>query len=250
MIMGFLKELGKGAGSLVGGVTGGLIKGIGEATGSTFIQEVGDGVKSSTEFVGKQLGNVAEGVWNVGSGLVTKDDQKIDQGFEDVGEGVASTAKAVGQGISTTVQNVGDVAGGLMNGDEERWKQGLRDVGKTVAVGALGVSVLDIADVVDVNGNEGGAESNDSNGNVSMEQQPESPQVQTAASDLNTVTEQEYITVENPNEHSVEPHWRTLESGETIWVDGDGDTSVDRTVEQGGGWNQDNPDYRIPTDRA
>jgi hypothetical protein len=253
--MGFLKELGQGAGWLVGGVTGGLIKGVGEVTGSKFIQEVGDGVKHSTEFVGKQLGNVAEGVWNVGSGLVTKDDHKIDQGFDDVGEGVVSTAKAVGQGISTTVQNVGNVAGGLMEGDNQRWKQGLREVGKTVAVGALGISVLDLADVVDINGNEGGIEGNDSNesnesSSVAMEQQPDVSQVQTVESDANSTTTTEYITQENPNEHFVEPHWRTLESGEKIWVDGDGNTNIDRTVEQGGGWNQDNPDYRNPAEQA
>ena len=48
----------------------------------------------------------------------------------------------------------------------------------------------------------------------------------------------------------MEPYSRTLESGEKIWVDGDGDTSIDRTAEQGGGWNQDNPDYRIPKNQA
>ena len=98
--MGFLKSAGEGAGWLVGGVTGGIIKGVGELTGSKFIQEVGDGVKNSTEFTGKQLGNVAEGVWNLGSGLVSKDDGKVDQGFKDLGNGVANTAKAVGQGKS------------------------------------------------------------------------------------------------------------------------------------------------------
>ena len=250
--MGFFKELGQGAGWLVGEVTGGIIKGVGEATGSTFIQEVGDGVKSSTEFLGKQLGNVAEGAWNVGSGLVTNDDRKIDQGFDDLGEGVTSTAKAVGQGISSTVQNVGNVAGGLIDGDETRWKHGLREVGKTVAVGALGVSILDAADVIDINGNEGGIEGNDQTGNesIAMEQQSEVAQVQTVSSDISSEPEQEYIAEENPNEHFVEPYTRTLESGETIVVDGDGDTSIDRTVEQGGGWNQENPDYRVGVDEA
>lgn len=246
--MVFFKELGQGAGWLVGGVTGGIIKGVGEATGSKFIHEVGDGVKSSTEFLGKQLGNVTEGVWNVGSGLATNDDRKIDQGFDDLGEGVTCTAKAVGQGISSTVQNVGNVAGGLIDGDETRWKHGLREVGKTVAVGALGVSILDVADVIDINGNEGGIEGNDQTGNesIAMEQQPEVAQVETA--DSSSTPEQEYTAEENPNEHFVEPYTRTLESGEEIWVDGDGDTSIDHTVEQGGGWNQGNPDYRVGVD--
>ncbi|MFJ7831099.1 hypothetical protein ACIQXU_12815 [Peribacillus sp. NPDC097284] len=228
--MGFLKSAGEGAGWLVGGVTGGIIKGVGELTGSKFIQEVGDGVKNSTEFTGKQLGNVAEGVWNLGSGLVSKDDGKVDQGFKDLGDGVGNTAKAVGQGIKATVGNVGDVAGGLRDGDETRWKEGLRNVGKTVAVGALGVSILDMADVIDVNGNEGGLDGSD----LALE----------------NGSDGSYIIEENHQEHGVEPHWRTLENGERIWIDGDGDSSINQSVEEGGGWNQSNPDYRIPVDEA
>lgn len=44
--------------------------------------------------------------------------------------------------------------------------------------------------------------------------------------------------VENPNDHHVEPYWRTLEDGTEIWVDGDGDSS-ENTNE---GWTQSNPD--------
>ncbi|MGG3915930.1 hypothetical protein [Rossellomorea vietnamensis] len=245
--MGFLKSLGKGAGELVGGVTGGVIKGVGELTGSDFIKEVGDGVKQSTEFAGKQLGNVAEGIWNVGSGMVSQDDSKMDKGFSDIGNGVSSAAKAVGQGIHTTAKSVGNVAGGIMDGDEDRWKKGLRDVGKTVAVGALGVSILDIADVVDINGNEGGLD-NGTTGNMAMEEQ--------SNSSVTASTEGEYITEENPNHHGVAPHWvdgyyradGTYVEG--YWRDGDGDTSVDRTIEQGGGYSQSNPDYRVPVDKA
>ncbi|MBD8033134.1 hypothetical protein [Solibacillus merdavium] len=224
--MGFLKDLGEGAGWLVGNVTGGIIKGVGELTNSDFIQEVGEGVKNSTEFVGKQLGNVAEGAWNVGSGIVTKDDYKIDQGFDDLGEGVGNTAKAIGQGISVTVNNIGDVAGGLMDGDSNRSLEGAKQLGKTALIATLGVSVLDMANVVDVNGNEG----------VNIAQE----------SDVKV----DHIQVENTNSHTVEPHWRTLPSGETIWVDGDGNTDVNLSAQDGGGWSQSNPDYRIPTDKA
>ncbi|WP_282034443.1 hypothetical protein [Metabacillus indicus] len=236
--MGFLKSLGAGAGYVVGGITGGIVKGVGEMTGSKFIQEVGDGIKESTEFAGKQLGNVAEGAWNVGSGLVTKDDEKINQGFSDVGAGVSSTAKAVGKGISATVKSAGDVAGGLMDGDETRWKQGLRDVGKTVAVGALGVSILDVCDVADVNGNEGPVTGPESSPAAAANFQPEvnhSEETSSAA----------VVQAENPNEHHVNAHWveghyRDGQWIEGYWRDGDGDTSVD-TYE---GYTASNPDYR------
>lgn len=41
--------------------------------------------------------------------------------------------------------------------------------------------------------------------------------------------------------HHVSPHYRTLPDGREIWVDGDGDTTVD-TYD---GWMQHNPDYRV-----
>ncbi|QST02223.1 hypothetical protein IMZ31_22480 (plasmid) [Pontibacillus sp. ALD_SL1] len=42
-------------------------------------------------------------------------------------------------------------------------------------------------------------------------------------------------------DHYVTPHERTLESGETIWVDGDGDTSTDLSAGEGGGFSRGNP---------
>lgn len=252
--MGFLKSFGKGAGEIVGGVTGGLIKGLGEITGSDFIKEVGDGVQQSTEFAGRQLGNLVEGAWNVGSGFVNNDDSKIDQGFSDIGEGITTTAKAVGAGISSTVKNVGDVAGGIMDGDDERWKQGLRDVGKTVAVGVLGVSVLDVIDVVDINGNEGVPANS---GAIAIDDHPQAPSVVYAAeAETGQAGDQTYVTAENLNGHYVEPHWvdgYNRADGtyvEGYYRDGDGDTSVNRTSEQGGGWNQSNPDYRTPVNNG
>ncbi|MGG0740531.1 hypothetical protein [Niallia taxi] len=239
--MGFLKGLGEGAGWLVGNVTGGLIKGVGELTNSEFIKEVGDGVKHSTEFAGKQIGNVAEGVWNVGSGLITKDDYKIDQGLDDLGDGIGNTAKAIGHGIPTTVSNIGDVAGGLIDGDSNRALEGAKHLGKTALIATLSVSVLDAADIVDISGNEGGV---DGGSNFNAD-----PTDKLLVGD-NVEDNIDYVQEDNPNSHSVEPHWRTLSDGREIWVDGDGDSSVNRSVEEGGGWTQSNPNYRIPTDKA
>ena len=63
--------------------------------------------------------------------------------------------------------------------------------------------------------------------------------------DLTEVGIEEYLT-ENPNMHHVTPHERVLSDGRTIWVDGDGDTTVDTSD----GWFQGNPNYRIVTKRG
>jgi hypothetical protein len=59
---------------------------------------------------------------------------------------------------------------------------------------------------------------------------------------------QDYNQNNSPSDHSnpngidfVKPHWRTLPDGSKIWVDGDGVTSVNRSVEEGGGWWRRNP---------
>lgn len=256
--MGFLKDLGEGAGWLIGNVTGGIIKGVGELTDSDFIRDVGEGVKNSTEFAGKQLGNVAEGIWNVGSGIVSQDDNKIDQGFDDLGEGIGKTAKAIGQGISMTVNNIGDVAGGIIDGDSDRTLDGAKQLGKTALIATLGVSVLEAADIVDINGNEGGFNGDNNAGNIGTSEIANGNGMNNGsniiyaetAMDNNYEGDLDYIEVENPNSHFVEPHWKTLPNGEMIWVDGDGDTSVNLTVEEGGGWDQSNPNYRIPVEKA
>ena len=51
----------------------------------------------------------------------------------------------------------------------------------------------------------------------------------------------EYELVENENTHYVSPHMRTLSDGREIWVDGDGNTAINRSV----GWMQSNPAYRL-----
>ncbi|WP_160299097.1 hypothetical protein [Bacillus alveayuensis] len=42
---------------------------------------------------------------------------------------------------------------------------------------------------------------------------------------------------ENPGTHHVRPHWV-----EGHWCDGDGDTDVNLTEQQGGGYERTNPD--------
>jgi len=51
----------------------------------------------------------------------------------------------------------------------------------------------------------------------------------------------DYYQDEESDTHFVSPHERQLQDGSTIWVDGDGDTSVDLDVGEGGGWIQSNP---------
>ena len=103
--------------------------------------------------------------------------------------------------------------GGLVDGDIERLQEGAKGIIKFGAVGALSFVMVELVDGGDVDA-----------------------KVATDSAALSSDT----TLVENPNQHHVEPHWRTHPRGEQIWVDGDGDTSINTTE----GWTQSNPDYR------
>lgn len=230
--MGFLKGLGSFVGQVAGDVVGGMVKVVGEVSGSKFIEEIGDGVKKASYFAGDKLGEAASGTWDIAAGVITQDEDKLDAGLNDIGKAVGDTAKAAGHTVCNVVKNGTDTVGGLLDGDHDRAIEGAKGLLKVGAVGALSFGIIDLVDGVD------GVDGETSDTPNITEKDGGSTQ---AAADTEAGADDEVVLVENPNSHHVEPHWRTLPSGETIWVDGDGDTSVN-TFE---GWEQSNPAYRV-----
>ena len=213
--MSFLKNLGKGLGEGAGFVLGGSVKAAGKFVNNDFIQEIGEAVDGSMKNTGNILGNVADGIAEVGIGAFDSDSARCDKGFSDLGK----TTKAVGNQLLVAAgQIVGDTidtADGLLERDWDKVKTSGRSLAKVVAVSTIAIGVVDAVDGVDTSGAES-----------------------LAAADSSTVADSTQI--ENYNVHDVSPHERVLPNGDVIWVDGDGDTSVDRDT----GWTQTNPNYR------
>lgn len=213
--MSFLKNLGNGLGEGAGFVLGGSVKAAGKFVNNDFIQEIGESVDSSMRSTGNILGNVADGIAEVGIGAFDSDSARCDKGFSDLGK----TTKAVGNQLLVAAgQIVGDTidtADGLLERDWDKVKTSGRSLAKVVAVSTIAIGVVDAVDGVDTSGAES-----------------------LAAADSSTVADSTQI--ENYNVHDVSPHERVLPNGDVIWVDGDGDTSVDRDT----GWTQTNPNYR------
>lgn len=111
----------------------------------------------------------------------------------------------------------------IREGDTDKAIETGKELAKVAAVGVFSVGVIDIID-----GADGIIDGVDSD-SVAQASAPEA-------------TDVEYIAEENPNTHHVTPHERVLPDGSTTWVDGDGDPSVNTQD----GWEQHNPDYRIP----
>ena len=205
--MGFLKDFGKAVGVLGGAVIGGTIEMVGEATNNNFVKDVAHGVYHVTANTGEMLGSLAEGAVNCATGIITSDNQLTQEGFDEVVETAVTTAKNIGNGMVKTVGTGFEVAEAVVDGDAEKAINAGKTLVKVAVVGALSIGICDVVD-----GAVGEFDEFD-----------------------------DYEVVDNPNMHHVSPHYRTLPDGREIWVDGDGDTSVD-TFD---GWMQHNPDTHV-----
>lgn len=217
------KDFGGLLGSLVGGVIGGPIKFIGEVTDVKLIEEIGDGVINSTKFTGETVGQVVGGSVNAIRGVVTDDRTLIDEGLGDLGDAGSRTLTGVVNTAKHAVENGGNVIIGIMDNDIEQVKQGASGLVKTAAVGALAVGVIDIAGDIGIDADTG---------------------TDVASSD--TISSDDAINdaeLHHVNPHYVEGYDRADGTHvEGYWRDGDGNTSVNLSEEQGGGYMQSNPD--------
>lgn len=207
--MSFLKNLGKGLGESAGLVLGGSVKAAGKYINNDFIQEIGESVDGSMKNTGNILGNVADGIAEVGIGALESDSVRRHNAYSSLGK----TTKEVGDQLLVAagqiLEDTIDTADGLLERDWDKVKTSGRSLAKVVAVSTVAIGIIDIVDGADLSGTDNAVAIDNSQ-------------------------------IENPNTHYVSPHERILPSGEVIWVDGDGDTSVHRDT----GWVQTNPNYR------
>jgi len=145
--MDIVKKSGEFAGKAAGRVFGGSVRVIGELTGSSYVKEIGNSVERVTAATGKTLGEAVSGVLDAGTGLLTRDPFRRDEGLRDLGNAVSATAKGIWHGAEYVFDNSVHVAKGIYEGDADRLKHGLKQLGKVAAVGALAVGVFDLIDV-------------------------------------------------------------------------------------------------------
>jgi phage-related protein len=218
MVMGFLKDLGSFVGQVAGGVIGGAVELVGEATNSDFIKDVGKGVYQATSKTGELVGGLASGAYDAIGGLITDDKLQASQGLDELFDTVGNAASGIGKGIANIADKGIETVGAIIDGDTDRALEVGKEIAKVAAIGVLSIGLVDLIDGVD-----GIAEAAD-------------------APDVDGVDHADYTSVDNPNMHHVTPYLRHNADGTTTWVDGDGDPTTDNTV----GWNQHNPDYRVP----
>lgn len=208
--MGFIKDLGKIAGSVAGMAIGAPISLVGEVVKSDFIQEIGEGVYRVSGRTGELLGNVTEGAVETVYGTLTSDKTMQSGGIDKVVDSGVTYAKGIVNGTVRTVGNVLETADAILDGDTDKAIKVGKELVKTAAIATFAVTATDVIDGLDIfdDADDSFADNDD--------------------------------FIENPNIHHVRPHERVLPDGRKIWVDGDGNTDID-TFD---GWFQTNPNYK------
>lgn len=215
--MGFFKELGQIAGTIAGGVLGGGTYLIGELLDNDFIKEVGESAYQATENTGKTIGQAADGAFSVVAGIIAEDEMMIDKGLEEIGEIATTTVSGFAQGATHLIENGAGVIDGLANGDTDKAFESGRNLAKIAATSVIAIGVFEALDVFD------------------------------GLDDIDGVDDVAYIDLEEAEIHDVEPHYVEghMREGtyiEGYWRDGDGNTDVDLSSENGGGYIRTNPD--------
>lgn len=208
--MGLLKRGFEIFGEVAGTAIGGGVKLIGNATNNDFIKDVGEGVYHTSKNSGEILGQLVEGTYTVAKSVIGKDKDEAVKGLKDVGAATGRTVKGMGNGLKNTLVSGIDVVNGAINDDPEAMKRGASKLAKTAVIGALSIGVLDAFDII------GDDE---------------------AGIDLAGGDDESFV-----NPHWVEGFVRS-DGGiiDSYWRDGDGDTSINLSEADGGGFFRSNP---------
>ncbi|RSD27062.1 HNH endonuclease [Mesobacillus subterraneus] len=154
--MGIIRTIGKGAGTVGGGLIGGSVKVVGKAVGSkwkgtgVWIEEVGDGIKTASEIALDNAGQFLDGAVNGAYGAIKQDEYHKQKGLKDLKDSTGRTIRGIGSTLKYTAQNVGTTYKGYSSGDKDQAIKGLKNLGKVVVVSGLAIGVLDLADGADV----------------------------------------------------------------------------------------------------
>ena len=154
--MSVFRNIGKGIGTVGGGLIGGTVKVAGKAVGSKWkgtgewLEEVGDNVQSASKIALDNAGQFVDGAVLGAYGAIKKDEYYKQKGLNDLKDSTGKTIKGIGSALKYTVNNAGSTYKGFTSGDEEQAIKGLKNLGKVVAVSGLAIGVVDLVDGADI----------------------------------------------------------------------------------------------------
>lgn len=156
MHVNVFRNIGKGIGTIGGGLVGGAIKVTGKAVGSKWegtgewLEEVVESVQSASKVALDNAGQFVDGAIQGSYGAIKKDDYYKQKGINNLKESTGKTVKGISSALKYTVENASTTYKGFTNGDREKAIMGLKNLGKVVAVSSLAIGVVDVIDGADI----------------------------------------------------------------------------------------------------
>ncbi len=154
--MSLFRNIGKGVGTVGGGLVGGTVKVAGKAVGNKWkgtgqwIEEIGDSVQSASKTALDNAGQFVDGAVQGTYGAIRKDEYYKHKGLQDLQDSTGKTIKGIGSALKYTFKNADTTFKGLKSGDKEQVIKGLKNIGKVVAVSGLAIGVVDLVDGADI----------------------------------------------------------------------------------------------------
>ena len=154
--MGVFRLIGKGIGTVGGGLIGGTVKVAGKAVGTKWkgtgewLEDVGDSVQSASKVALDSAGQFVDGAVQGTYGAIKKDEYYKQKGLSDLKDSTGKTVQGIGSALKYTASNAGTTYNGFKSGNNEQAIKGLKNLGKVVAVSGLAIGVLDVIDGADI----------------------------------------------------------------------------------------------------
>src|SRR5699024_2610345 len=158
--MKLFRTIGKG----INTVGGGTVKGIVNVIGSTvdkknehigsYIKDLGHRVVHYSQKVIENTCHLADGVTNSTYGLAKKDRERQTSGVEDIKDASVNMLNGMVNGIKFTGKSLNTTVTGIVDKDRVQVIEGLKDIGKVGFVATLGIGVIDLIVIDDIEATE------------------------------------------------------------------------------------------------
>lgn len=121
--MGLIKQLGQTTGKITGSVLEKTLDTAATMTKNNDLHELGKVAKAGHEVKGAFLGQTTEGVWNIATGLIKKDNSRVTAGKVALQASSAYAAESVTEAAIFIGDQVVDTVDGVIEKDSQKLKQ-------------------------------------------------------------------------------------------------------------------------------
>lgn len=133
-------------GDIVGKAIATPLSMLGKKIKKPYVVEIAEAFHGSAKFSGGLAGQITQGTWKLGQGMVKKNRLDVSEGFGEYAGATGRTVKAMYKSAEYTLKNSGSIISGLYSKDYKKAIGGIKGVGKVIIVGTVAITVFDLAE--------------------------------------------------------------------------------------------------------